>query len=355
MHIDQDMASRGTAATTRAVCLLVGLALAGVTVFGYALTPGEPRWDIDDVPLLLETGTEDFAFHGIDGWNAVLGDVQFDGIISGRSNPAIGDGDNDVFWDIDGYGVPFNDFVWAYTFRRYTDGQFFEADVIFDAGRAWSRFELRAGALHEFGHVLGLSHPNQAGQSVFAVMNSAWDNDALTADDVAGGQALYGGPEQLLAVSFPPRDQTFQFRQELERKYRDDLRRQPTNTFVNLEGAVVWTQEYLRYRLFLCDAEGAAQRVFLQIDGRGIQPACGMPEALSFPPRDEPFQFRQALEEKYQYSLGSPPGESFVDAEGDVVWIQEYLRYRVTGCSHAEASQRVMTQIDGEGVPPACA
>jgi len=43
-----------------------------------------------------------------------------------------------------------------------------------------------------------------------------------------------------------------------------------------------------------------------------------------------------------------------VDREGDVVWIQEYLRYRVNSCGHAAAVQSVLTQIDGRSAPPVC-
>ena len=50
-------------------------------------------------------------------------------------------------------------------------------------------------ALHESGHMIGLAHPDQNGQSVNAVMNSSVSNtDSLTSDDVSGGQHLYGAP-----------------------------------------------------------------------------------------------------------------------------------------------------------------
>ena len=53
-------------------------------------------------------------------------------------------------------------------------------------------------------------------------------------------------------MNFPPRNEPFAFRQELERIYRDDLRRTAVQTFVDPEGDIVWTQEYLRYRLNGC-------------------------------------------------------------------------------------------------------
>lgn len=50
-------------------------------------------------------------------------------------------------------------------------------------------------ALHESGHMIGLAHPDQNGQVVNAIMNSTVGNtDNLTADDVSGGQQLYGAP-----------------------------------------------------------------------------------------------------------------------------------------------------------------
>jgi hypothetical protein len=43
-----------------------------------------------------------------------------------------------------------------------------------------------------------------------------------------------------------------------------------------------------------------------------------------------------------------------VDAEGGVVWTQEYLRYRVNQCDHPTSVQKVFSQIDGGGVSPTC-
>ena len=69
---------------------------------------------------------------------------------------------------------------------------------------------------------------------------------------------------------------------------------------------------------------------------------------VSFPPRNESFDFRNQLETKYQTGLGRAAAPTFVDREGEVVWTQEYMRYRTNGCDHATATQRVNAQIDGQ-------
>ena len=156
-------------------------------------------------------------------------------------------------------------------------------------------------------------------------------------------------------VSFPPRNEPLSFRTALESVYRDSLRRPSVQTFVDQEGTIVWTQEYLRYRVNLCSHAAAVSAVMNQIDGRGIQPACGSATTAAFPPRNEPFDFMVQLEAKYRDGLRRTANPSFVDVEGNIVWTQEYLRYRVSGCGHASAQQRVFDQIAGRGIAVDCA
>jgi hypothetical protein len=156
-------------------------------------------------------------------------------------------------------------------------------------------------------------------------------------------------------VSFPPRNEPLLFRTALESVYRDSLRRPAVQTFVDQEGTIVWTQEYLRYRVNLCSHAAAVSAVMNQIDGRGIQPTCGSATTAAFPPRNEPFDFMVQLEAKYRDGLRRTANPSFVDVEGNIVWTQEYLRYRVSGCGHASAQQRVFDQIAGRGIAVDCA
>ena len=164
-----------------------------------------------------------------------------------------------------------------------------------------------------------------------------------------------GGISGKFDVSFPGRNESFDFRNQLETKYQTSLGRGAAPTFVDREGEVVWTQEYIRYRVNGCDHGSATQRVIAQIDGQPAGQVCGAPPdgLIAFPPRTESFDFRRQLESRYQlFNRGF--SQSTVDAEGGVIWTQEYLRYRVNSCDHPTAVQRVFSQIDGGGVAPTC-
>src|SRR5262249_34826231 len=116
---------------------------------------------------------------------------------------------------------------------------------------------------------------------------------------------------------------------------------------------IVWTQEYLRLRANGCDHITAVQKVMQEIDGGPLATPCSQ-TASPFPPRNEPLDFRRQLEQKYQFQLQRQPTSTFVDIEGDIVWVQEYLRYRTSGCDHATAVAKVFSQIDGGGIAPDC-
>jgi hypothetical protein len=111
----------------------------------------------------------------------------------------------------------------------------------------------------------------------------------------------------------------------------------------------------MRYRVNGCDHAAATQRVMTQIDGQAAGQVCGAPPdgLVAFPPRTDAFDFRRQLEAKYQ-QFGRGFSQSTVDAEGGVIWTQEYLRYRVNQCDHNTSVQKVFSQIDGGGVAATC-
>lgn len=183
------------------------------------------------------------------------------------------------------------------------------------------------------------------------VAASPTNPSALTAD---GHIDFIGGVSGPMDVLFPGRQDSLVFRNDLETKYQQ-MGRSLTTTFVDREGQVVWTQEYIRYRVNGCDHATAVQRVMTQIDGGAAGGVCGAPPegVVLFPPRNDSLDFARQLGLKYQ-QMGRGLVSSAVDAEGIVIWIQEYLRYRTNGCDHVTAEQKVFSQIDGGPVPAIC-
>ena len=88
------------------------------------------------------------------------------------------------------------------------DGRIGETNVLFNPAVVWAAYpgpprfprgvplyDLHRVAMHEFGHALGLDHPDEQGQSVRAIMHSSNMNgtiDRLQSDDIAGIRAIYG-------------------------------------------------------------------------------------------------------------------------------------------------------------------
>lgn len=179
------------------------------------------RWPDGTVVMQLQLGTSGALIDGsaswgesaeaaLATWNTVINREQFRVVRDSSAPTGRANGYNNVFFSSSMYGQSFDSSTLAVTLSRYvvSSGQTTESDVLFNTAFSWNSYsgplrrasaggtlyDFRRVALHEFGHVLGLDHPDQAGQSVASIMNSrVSDTDRLQADDVAGATAIYGG------------------------------------------------------------------------------------------------------------------------------------------------------------------
>ncbi len=163
---------------------------------GHTLIDGFTSWD--------QSATD-----ALNIWNIYLAHMQFQVDHNSPLPLSEGDADNSVAFSNTVYGDSWGSGVLAITSILSRNGITTEADVIFNQ-RDWNwdsyRGALRPGvfdfhrvALHEFGHVVGLNHPDDYGQHVTAIMNASISNlDSLQLDDIAGGRYIYGtGPAYL--------------------------------------------------------------------------------------------------------------------------------------------------------------
>ena len=357
------------------VALTIGLTTMAAPS-GYSLLAN--RWPNGAVTMHLQLGTgsgtlidgstswNQVATNALATWNTNIDLVKFSAVQDSTVARGDGTGTNNVFFDSAVYGRSFGNSTLAIATSWYNVGSNnkIEGDVVFNNTKPWNSYRgnLRSAndfyrvALHEFGHILGLDHPDENGQRVTAQMNSTVGNlDALASDDIAGSRALYGAGVTS-NISFPPRNEPNDFYNQLVGVYQNELRAGLSGTYVNPEGTVIWLTEYARQRVGQCDHSIASQRTLDQVTGSGGTLVCAATPSgtIPFPPRNEGVQFMNSLEATYRDTLGRTLGSSYVNSEGAVVWVLEYLRYRLNGCSHGDATTKVFLQIRGRGIQPVC-
>jgi hypothetical protein len=144
-------------------------------------------------------------------WNDQMNRLQVAWTVAPPGTPAQEhDGITSIEFSNTIYGDHFGNSTLAVTLVDSNGSEMTEADVIFNNKYRFDSyreahpppnivglFDLHRIAIHEFGHVLGLDHPDEANppQHVDAIMNSrVGDFDNLQADDIAGIHFLYGTP-----------------------------------------------------------------------------------------------------------------------------------------------------------------
>lgn len=298
-------------------------------------------------------------------WNQYLLRTKL--VAGSATGHADGDLVNQVFFDSNYYGTRFGRDTLAITTRWTLNvTERVEADTVFNTAftfdsyrgnvRANGVWDIRRVALHELGHVLGLDHPDEHGQRVTAQMNSVLGNlDTLADDDITGVQSLYGAGVTG-NIAFPPRNEPNAFYQSLIGVYQNELHAASSATYVDPEGAVIWLTEYARQRVGQCSHDTATANTLNQITGNGGTSVCGLTPAgpIPFPPRNEGLLFMNQLDTTYRDSLRRTLGSSVVNNEGAVVWVLEYLRYRLNNCNHGDAQSKVLQQIRTGVIAPTC-
>ncbi len=170
---------------------------------------GGPRNLIDGFTSFNESAQD-----ALNQWNLYLQHLHCTAVLASPVVPSDGDDENSAFFASNVYGDKFGSGVLAITLLSYRGSVMEETDTIFNSAYTWDSYhgpfnpsllDFHRVALHEFGHTLGLDHPDDAGQHVVAIMNShISDLDTLQSDDINGIHSLYdSGPPYQSGVDAP--------------------------------------------------------------------------------------------------------------------------------------------------------
>lgn len=206
----------GTISTLLRRFAIVLAILSAQTAFSYTLE--NLSWTRDRTVVMqlslnmahpLTDGSTSFnqvALAALNIWNQHLSHLKFSAKMNSVVPPAGDDEEMSVFFSSTVFGDSFGEGTLAITLLSSRNhGVLEETDTIFNTAYTWDSYrgqlhraaqDFRRVAIHEFGHTLGLDHPDEHGQHVSAIMNSTVGNlDTVQQDDINGAQSLYNsGP-----------------------------------------------------------------------------------------------------------------------------------------------------------------
>lgn len=198
--------------------LLAGL-LAAVSAWSFAYildqrdngTPLPLKWPPGTVAIQIKLGgtpnlSDGTSFNtsaqaAAQAWNSHLGNLQITTSVAPEGPAAQNNNVNELVFASNVFGEDFDTNTVAVTTVWSQGNERTQADIVYNSARTWdsydgparSAIDIQRVTLHELGHLLGLDHPDEAGQSVTAIMNSRISGlDALASDDITGAQNIYG-------------------------------------------------------------------------------------------------------------------------------------------------------------------
>lgn len=197
-----------------AALLALATLAAGFTFIINSNTGLPVKWPPGSIPLRIMLGSATTLSDGTnystsvqaaaESWNPLLGNEQFTTQILPPGPGGDGNRINEVLFSDKIYTRSFDATTLAATTTWIRGNERTESDVVFNTAWTWDSYrgvrrsniiDIRRVAIHELGHSLGLDHPDEAGQTVAAIMNSHVSNiDAQASDDISGAQQLYGPP-----------------------------------------------------------------------------------------------------------------------------------------------------------------
>jgi hypothetical protein len=142
-----------------------------------------------------------------------------------------------------------------------------------------------------------------------------------------------------------PADDLAGFHGDLDQVYRTRLGRSPRDAPAALAVRLEALARYLALRVEGCGHDEAAGRTLASAAGAPAIGLCGVPAVRhELPPADETFAFYQQLDSALRRRPGAV-STTYVDVEGEAVWLQAYLRERLAGMRDRDARAAVLARV----------